>query len=638
MNGHAAAGATATTADRRIKLPGTAHVRRFALDRTGMMMVLIVAGPVLAFAGAAGRIFVASGGFGLLSGILLALGLLLMTASVAAGHRIERLPRLAAVQPDAPAHIAALRAMRLKTASLLLHLLALAAILLMGFGLLFRMNVVDAPASGDIWRRGMLVVLAGIALTQASAQWNAYATARSRPIEDRRTVLVLLGLGIAMVLTLLAGFLVLAGSGGNGLAGLDAGDAPGIALAAATAAALALSHSRGLPTLASILAPEHTGDGTALVSRNRAVFLPIFIAFGLLMVVFLLFILFGVGVVGLFGKVASDPIMLGSLLLVVVASGLSLSAAMRLARSEPLETPLFKKKSNANQRRENLIIGSSISVAALLAVPAVLLWSGQSVLGLPTGAWIQFFCFSILAAIGPYGFHAGREHKRVRLLEERFPDFLRDIASSHKGGLTLAQATAIAARGEYGPLTPEVKKMADQLSWNVPFTVALEQFAERVRTPLVRRAISLILQANKSGGATTDVLLAAARDAREIKSLENERKLSMGLYTVVIYITFFVFLGVAAILYANFVPQLVEASEAAAAQSSAGGLSGVKGVGGEVLRLQDFQLFYFMAAVMQGLGDGVVAGLMGNGRVSLGLRHSFLMVLLSYLTFAVFLT
>jgi hypothetical protein len=37
---------------------------------------------------------------------------------------------------------------------------------------------------------------------------------------------------------------------------------------------------------------------------------------------------------------------------------------------------------------------------------------------------------------------------------------------------------------------------------------------------------------------------------------------------------------------------------------------------------------------VQGLGDGVVAGLLGSGRAVLGLRHGFAMVLASYVTFA----
>ena len=38
--------------------------------------------------------------------------------------------------------------------------------------------------------------------------------------------------------------------------------------------------------------------------------------------------------------------------------------------------------------------------------------------------------------------------------------------------------------------------MSDQLSWGVKFSDVIGQFAERVGTPLVRRAITLIAEAD----------------------------------------------------------------------------------------------------------------------------------------------
>jgi len=286
--------------------------------------------------------------------------------------------------------------------------------------------------------------------------------------------------------------------------------------------------------------------------------------------------------------------------------------------------------------RRQLFLGASLLGGTLLTVPGLLLAGGVPIPGLPSTAWVHLVCLGLLAALGPYGFYMSREARRIRGLEERFADFLRDVASGHQGGLTLPAAVVVASRGEYGPLTPEVVKMADQLSWNIPFTEALERFADRVDTPLIRRAANLVLQANRSGGSTIEVLMAASRDAREIKSLETERRLQMSLYTVVIYITFFVFLGVAAVLYASFVPKLVAANQAAASSQLAA-TGPVAGIGGPTLQLRDFQVFYFMAAIMQGLGDGIVAGLMGTGRAVLGLKHSFAMVLVAYVTFTFFL-
>jgi flagellar protein FlaJ len=295
-------------------------------------------------------------------------------------------------------------------------------------------------------------------------------------------------------------------------------------------------------------------------------------------------------------------------------------------RLSPETERLLKPRVSERVRRKRLVWRASLGAAGLLGALALLSLVGV----LPSPLAFHFGSLALLAGLGPPGFHAHREHQRIRRLEEQFPDFLRDIASSHKGGLTLHQAAAIAARGSYGELTADVRKMADQLAWNLSFSDALQRFAERVDTPLVHRAVNLILQADRSGGSTSDVLLAAARDARELKMMETERRATMGLYTIVVYITFLVFLAVTAILYARFVPQIVSSTQAVQ------GLEGlaVDALASDSLTLSQYKLFYFTAALVQGLGDGLVAGALGTGKVVLGLRHSFWMVLLAYGSFA----
>ena len=571
-------------------------------------------------------------------GILMALGPLLLGLAVALAHPIERLSRARrlAGKPVAEARLWT----RLKIAGLLVNLLGIVAGILLAFALLVRFGVVHNPVeSGDAIARGVLVLVAVFGLSHGYALYAILRVGMHRERSGIRFIVMAASL-VALALLSVVTVYIVTGRGGN-LAGtliLEVGDAPFIILGAQAAASLALASSRSLPGVTGLLAEGKLGQ-TTITTTRRGVFLPVLAAFALLFLVFLLFIFFGVGVIGIAQQVAQSPILLAVIVFLVLAFFGSILGAFSLARQESAEVPLYRKPTDAKRRREQWILGISILAALAIAAPVPFLFQGYEVSIIPHSAWIDLTCIALLVAIGPYGFYQAREHRRIRQLEERFPDFLRDIASSHKGGLTLTQAAVIASRGEYGTLTPEVKKMSDQLNWNVSFNEALQRFSDRVQTPLVQRAVSLILQANKSGGATTEVLLAAARDARELKTLEQERKISMSLYTVVIYVTFLVFLGVAAIMYSQFIPQLVASSDAAAEQAKKLGGANVGSLGGGGgIRLEDFQLFYFLAAVVQGLGDGIVAGLMGSGKAVLGLRHSFLMVLLSYVTFRLLLS
>ncbi|MEK6975851.1 MAG: type II secretion system F family protein [Candidatus Thermoplasmatota archaeon] len=516
----------------------------------------------------------------------------------------------------------------LRVTSALLQFLSVAAWILVGMRVLSRLGLGPSFES-PLVERGLLVLIAAVGTVAALAHLQSLRTPTVRDRSGPTWIVIGIAAGASLVLGVIAALALVGEHPTAGSIDWERDDVAFLVLAAFAALAMALRRTRGLPSATSLLADEPLGErGTVAVSRTKAVLVPTILAFALLLLVFMLVLLFGIGIGELITTVGRNPLVLGALVFLVVALLGSLGLAMMLSRSAERDAPLYAKLPDRKVRQVRWLLGVSGVVAGALTVLAVLSFMGT----LDEDLVLHFVCFALLTALGPYGFYIAREANRIRRLEERFPDFLRDIASSHKGGLTLHQSVTIAARGEYGPLTPEVRKMADQLSWNVSFHEALERFSSRVETPLVQRAVNLILQADKSGGSTTDVLLAAARDAREIKNLENERRQTMSLYTIVVYITFFVFLSVAATLYGQFAPAIVESSRAV--QGSA---IEVEDIGQASLSLRDYQLFYFVAAIVQAIGDGIVGGLLGSGKASLGLRHGFLMVLATYVTFILLL-
>jgi flagellar protein FlaJ len=588
-------------------------------DRQSVVWVVLVAGAVLfVLAALAASVISVDSRWTRLVGGLLAAGLLAMGIGSLLWPRKRPTPSV----ETPPAGV--------RVGALLTRLLIVAGATVLALAMLTRVQILHLQVDAGALRRGTLLLAAALAGTLAYAFYASFRHPNGRdPTPAQRGGQMALLALVLMIAPLIVWISIQIDPDQPVVLGLTLRDLPFFVLAGQVAAAAAVQAGCRLPPVL----PTGAGGGVLNQGlRSRALVLPVLVSFALLFLVFLALLIFGIGVNGLL-EAARSPLVLGTFVFLVAAFGLGIGLALMLARSEPTEQPLFKRKTEAKAHRENLILGVSIGGAIVLLVPAFLLFQGISVLGLAPAWWIHFLCLGILTGLGPYGFYMGAEQRRIRLLEERFPDFLRDVASSHKGGLPLPQSVAVAARGEYGPLTPEVRRMADQISWNVSFTEALERFSERVQTPLVQRAVSLILQADRSGGATTEVLLAAARDAREIKALEQERRLNMSLYSIVIYVTFLVFLFVTATLYAQFVPQLVASQKAAADQAASIGATNLGGISTAQIKIADFQLFYFTAALVQGIGDGIVAGLMGSGKVTYGLRHSFFMVLMSYVTF-----
>ena len=187
------------------------------------------------------------------------------------------------------------------------------------------------------------------------------------------------------------------------------------------------------------------------------------------------------------------------------------------------------------------------------------------------------------------------------------------------------------ATSEYGALNHEVKKMSDQLSWGVAFGDVIEMFAARVGTPLVKRAISLISEANRAGGKISDILVTAANDSREIKFLEGERKRSIASYISVIWTSYGVFLGVIVVLAKVFIPAIAGSNS-----DSSGDAGGGQQLGNMVIRNIEplfFLTIFYYGVTMQALGNGSMAGLMATGRFTSGMKHSGMMIILAILCF-----
>lgn len=246
-------------------------------------------------------------------------------------------------------------------------------------------------------------------------------------------------------------------------------------------------------------------------------------------------------------------------------------------------------------------------------------------------AWV---IIGIMVLLGPIGFYESARNAKIVKLEERLSDFLRDVAESNRSGQTLHEAIRTASHGDYGELTPEIKKMAIQISWGVNASDALLRFAERVKTPLVQRAVTLIIEASSAGGDVGKVLEAAANDTKELQLLQRERSVQMSLYVAVIFVSFIVFLVVILIVYVTFVPQMKELAESYAASGTGEGAgSSISGLQPGNVDFDEIKFIFISAGLVHGIGDGLVAGLMGSGKMTDGLKLSFIMVMIIFLIF-----
>ena len=228
------------------------------------------------------------------------------------------------------------------------------------------------------------------------------------------------------------------------------------------------------------------------------------------------------------------------------------------------------------------------------------------------------------------GFYDYNYNRKIKKIEARLPDFLRDLAEAGRFGMTLAEAIVVASSGRYGALSDEIKRMAAKIQWGVPVNEALEDFTHRVNTPLVNRMVAIIIKANQAGGNVADVLGMVAHSARETQLMEKERAIEMSTYGFVLVTAFFVFLATIIILNDSFLPQMAKAGKAVASSLANSAITNVP-VQIAYENIPTIQFMFVLATLMHGVGDGIMMGILRDGRVKGGMLFGFALLFSGYL-------
>ena len=108
---------------------------------------------------------------------------------------------------------------------------------------------------------------------------------------------------------------------------------------------------------------------------------------------------------------------------------------------------------------------------------------------------VDFIIFALLSGTGVYGMYEWMHYRRIYKIDSVFPDFVRDLAASRRAGMTFTNAILFTSKGNYGFLSDEIKRIAQQISWGSSVEDALRAFAKRINTISVNRTISLIIEA-----------------------------------------------------------------------------------------------------------------------------------------------
>ncbi|MFP4654815.1 MAG: type II secretion system F family protein [Methanohalobium sp.] len=239
----------------------------------------------------------------------------------------------------------------------------------------------------------------------------------------------------------------------------------------------------------------------------------------------------------------------------------------------------------------------------------------------------DYIFYSVLIMFIPFVVFHELRVRRIGQIEEQIPEFFKKLASINEAGIMLMDAISMTAQSKIGIIHTEIKKMNQDINWGTNLKQALIKFEYRIRTDLTRKIVTTIIRASESTNDVTSVLNIAANDAEVQKQMKNQRSTEMYVYVFIIYMAFFVYLFIVYILTVHFLPAMPSGLS-----DSVAGMTMVNNI-----NLEEYHMLFFHASMIQGFCSGLVAGQMGNASINSGLKHSIIMVVISYMLFTLFI-
>jgi len=273
----------------------------------------------------------------------------------------------------------------------------------------------------------------------------------------------------------------------------------------------------------------------------------------------------------------------------------------------------------------------NIAVIVNLAISAYLIYYFSVTYGISWGTifasmaalWVFVFLFLIFAMWIMFYIAVDLKIFRRKVdIEEVLPDFLQLTASNINAGMTIDKALWYAVRPRFGVLAKEIEVVAKETMGGVDLKVALERFASRYDSLILKRAISMINEGVEAGGKIGDLLNRVAANIQEQKSLMKE--MSANVTTYVIFITFAT-VAAAPLLFA-LSGVLIEVVQNLG--SALGGTTNVASSVGIALSFSgtgvsqtDFRIFATVSLVITSFFSAMMVSTIKKGNVKSGIRY-----------------
>ena len=234
----------------------------------------------------------------------------------------------------------------------------------------------------------------------------------------------------------------------------------------------------------------------------------------------------------------------------------------------------------------------------------------------------------VLIILFPFVLSSIIEGRQEREKDEKFLEFSRALVESVESGTPISKSIINMKQKDFGSLTPYVQKLANQIQLGIPLQTALQTFAYDTKSQIIIRAITLIREADKTGGNINTILDSVAKSVSEIEKLKAESRAAISSIVVEGYIIFFVFIVIMVVMEIQIIPMTAGISVSGTSFNAVSSGTQTSGSGFDP---SQFTFAFLGLLITQGFFAGLVIGKLSEGEVKSGLKHSFIMVAMAIL-------
>ena len=248
----------------------------------------------------------------------------------------------------------------------------------------------------------------------------------------------------------------------------------------------------------------------------------------------------------------------------------------------------------------------------------------------PTSLIIGIFLITILMVFMPYFLAGFLEFREISDAESNYPAFIRDLAQGISSGMSLPTAIEATAHSKYGTLTTHIAKLHSRVSWGIPFPQAWKKFSEDLAdSQMINRVNGVILEAFMAGGDVGNILTSLSTDVNLLKRLESDKKSLMTQQIMIMYVIFFIFMGILVALHSILTPILFV--------QKVGVFGGISLRPTENIGTDYFKTLFLLLTIVQSASMGIMAGQIAEEKLIAGFKHVMIMLAIGLFTFFVFI-